>query len=88
MHPFVMGELSLGRLSNRREIMDLLGRLPAAPLADHKEVLHCAETNKLGGSGIGWIDAHLVASALLARARLLTADKALLEVALRLGIAA
>jgi predicted nucleic acid-binding protein len=87
LHPFIIGELSLGSFSNRSEILRLLGQLPQAVHAGHEEVMHCVQKNQLARSGIGWIDAHLIASALLAGARLLTADKALLKVARRLGIA-
>jgi len=36
-HPFVIGELACGTLRNRREVLDLLGRLPAVPMATHAE---------------------------------------------------
>jgi predicted nucleic acid-binding protein len=88
VHPFVVGELALGRIRNRREIMDLLANLPGIEVAEHREVMHLVENRDLGGSGIGWIDAHLIASAMIARARLLTVDKALLNAARSVGIAA
>ena len=44
------------------------------------------EDNKLYGTGIGWIDAHLVASALLSKSRLMTLDKPLLKIASMLGL--
>ena len=88
VHPFVGGELALGRIRNRQEIMDLLANLPEIEVAEHREVIHLVESRDLGGSGIGWIDAHLVCSAMIAHARLLTADKELLKAARSLGIAA
>ena len=87
-HPFVIGELSCGTIRNRAEILALLSAVPSALVADHLEVLHFVDSNKLFGSGLGWIDAHLLASALLSNCRLLTLDKKLFEAAKTLGIAA
>ncbi len=77
VHPFIIGELACGSLRNRKEILGLLGKLPHAVVADHEEVLALVERKHLFGTGIGWIDAHLLASAMLSRARLLTLDKQL-----------
>ena len=82
-HPFVIGELACGILRNRAEILSLLEALPQAALADHAEVLGFLEKHGLPGEGIGWIDAHLLASARLARAALWTYDRALASAAAR-----
>jgi hypothetical protein len=87
IHPFVVGELACGNLKNRKEILDLLQELPAATVAEQSEVLTLIDSQKLHGKGIGWIDAHLVASALLSGAKLLTHDKALGKTASELGVA-
>jgi hypothetical protein len=63
-------------------------RLPYAPAVAHAEVVEFVHTRKLQGRGIGWIDAQLLASALIARARLWTADTRLASLAASLGIAA
>lgn len=76
-HPFVIGELALGQLRQRSQVLGLLRRLPAAPHADHQEVMSLVERQGLAGSGIGWVDAHLLASARLARVRLWTFDRSL-----------
>jgi len=55
-------------------------------MAEHREVMHLVESRNLTGSGIGWIGAHLIASTMIARAKLMTRDKALLKVARQLGI--
>jgi predicted nucleic acid-binding protein len=86
VHPFIIGELSLGRLTNRNEIVDLLSRLPLAPVAEHDEVTAVVDKHHLPGSGIGWVDAHLIASALLGNAKLLTADKPLQRASRRIGV--
>lgn len=79
-HPFVIGELACGGLRGGHEVRRLVERLPQVEEATHDEVMAMIERRRLSGSGIGWIDAHLVASALISRARLLTLDKALANV--------
>lgn len=86
-HPFVVGELACGSLKRRREILALLGNLPRVPGVDNEEVLQFVEAHALMGSGLGWIDVHLLASTRLAGARLWTADRRLVLAARRLGIA-
>ncbi len=89
VHPVVIGELACGNLRNRREILDLLSNLPAAPSATDAEVLGLIERRKLMGRGIGYLDAHLLAATALARpARLWTSDHNLARVAAELGLAA
>ena len=85
-HPFVVGELSLGLLRQRAEILARLQRLPQLPIAGHEEVRALVERRRLMGSGIGWVDAHLLASVLIARARLWTLDARLAAVGHRLGV--
>jgi predicted nucleic acid-binding protein len=87
-HPFVLGELACGSLKNRSEILGLLSKLPQASTAEHGEVMNLVETKKLYAAGIGWMDAHLIASALLANVALLTLDKPLRQIAEALGIGA
>ena len=87
-HPFVMGELACGTLRNRREVLDLLDRLPSVPTATHAEALDFLERRALMGRGLGFIDLHLLASAALAApARLWTRDRRLAAVALDLDLA-
>ena len=79
-HPFVIGELACGNLGNRKEILSRLKALPKAEVASHDEVLRLIERDGLMGKGAGFIDMHLLASALLSKARLWTADKGLRKV--------
>lgn len=88
VHPFVVGELACGHLRRRREILSALDALPQAPVANHDEVLAFVDAHRLAGAGIGWIDAHLLASALLARVRVWSFDRPLVAAARRLGILA
>jgi predicted nucleic acid-binding protein len=87
IHPFVIGELACGHLSNRKDILMLLSELPQVTMASHEEVLHVVETHKLGDKGLGWIDIHLLASALISRLPLWTRDRRLAATARMLGVA-
>jgi predicted nucleic acid-binding protein len=88
-HPFVLGELACGNLRNRREILDLLAGLPAAPRASDDEVLAFIERHSLMGRGVGYVDVHLLASAFLATdTRLWSHDGRLASVAADLDVAA
>lgn len=81
-HPFVIGELACGTLRRRAEILRLLKELPQAPVATNAEVLEFIERRKLMGRGIGFVDAHLLASVTLTgSATLLTKDRRLAAVA-------
>ena len=83
-HPYVLGELALGRLSQREEILGLLSGLPRSAVATHDEVLAFVETHDLPGTGIGYVDAHLLAATLLTPGgRLWTADSRLAAAAVR-----
>lgn len=87
-HLFVVGELACGNLKNRGEILKLLGDLPAAPTATDMEALEFIERRALMGRGIGYIDVHLLAAAVLSvDTRLWTRDKRLADAAKELDIA-
>jgi len=87
MHPFVVGEIACGRVSNRRVVLESLQELPTTPVASAAEVLHLIESQELMGRGIGYVDAHLLASATLGGVRLSTRDKRLRSVAEEMGLA-
>ena len=87
-HPFVIGEIALGHLVPRQEVLRLLANLPAAIVATHGEVLAFIDTHRLFGRGIGYIDTHLLAAARLsAGAVFWTRDKRLHSIAAELGLA-
>ena len=73
---------------DRTAVLIDVRRSPSVPVAEHGEVLALVERRRLMGTGIGWVDAHLLASALLARVRLWTLDQGLARQARRLGVAA
>lgn len=84
-HRLVIEELACGSLAGRKEVLSLLETLPRVPEAEHSEFLHFVEKRRLCGTGLGAVDAHLLASAVLARARLWTRDAALARAAERIG---
>ena len=86
VHGFIIGELACGNLKNRREILSLLQTLPAAPAVSQEEALHFIEQQALAGMGIGYIDAHLLASARLIGIPLWTSDLPLKRVAEKLSL--
>ena len=88
-HPFVLGELALGNLRQRDDVLRVLRRLPQATSAAHQEVIQLIDREVLFGRGIGYVDAHLLAAArLTAGSRLWTHDRRLQAVAAQLDLAA
>jgi predicted nucleic acid-binding protein len=85
IHPFVVGELACGSLKSRNKILDLLNSLPQATVATDLETLGFIETHAIMGRGIGYVDAHLCASAQLSNAKLWTRDKRLYAVVTDMG---
>ena len=60
VHPFVIGELACGMLPDRAEALRRLTMLPQIEQAAQDDVLSTIESMGLMGSGIGFIDAHLL----------------------------
>ena len=85
-HPFTIGELACGNIRNRAEVLSLLRALPMARVAEHDEMLDFIDRQSLMGTGLGLIDVHLLASALLSRAPLWTVDKSLAAASIQLEI--
>ena len=85
-HPFVIGELACGWLQRRSEVLALLQRLPTVAVASHAEVFGFVERYRLMGRGMGWIDAHLLASAAVAGTQLWSRDRRLSDIARTLGL--
>jgi predicted nucleic acid-binding protein len=85
-HPFVVGELACRALRDRDQVLSLLQALPEADAAEHSEVIGFLDRERLYGRGIGWIDAHLLASARLSDAPLWTFDRRLSRIAAALKL--
>lgn len=89
MHPFVIGELSLGHINPRNEILEFLRSIPPAQVAEEEEVVSFIGAHRLYGVGIGYVDAHLLASAWLGPdTRLWTRDQRVRKIARDLAIEA
>jgi predicted nucleic acid-binding protein len=88
MHPFVLGEVSLGHLDPRAGILGMLQSLPASEMAENGEVLEFIDRYRLFGTGLGFVDVHLLTATALTFCALWTRDKRLRATAERLGIAA
>ncbi|MBM3908396.1 MAG: PIN domain-containing protein [Gemmatimonadetes bacterium] len=80
-HPMVIGELACGALTARQTTLALLHALPRAESASEQEVLTLIERARLFGTGLGIVDAHLLASMLLSDVELWTRDRALAKAA-------
>jgi predicted nucleic acid-binding protein len=88
MHPHVLGEIALGSIKNREHVLCHFEALPIPNVAEEGYVLHLIDQQNLSATGIGYTDAHLLASTLLTPGALLwTRDRRLLAQADRLRLA-
>jgi predicted nucleic acid-binding protein len=88
IHPFMIGEVALGSLRDHDTIIASLLEMPRPQVASEAEVLSLIRNRFLAGSGIGYVDAHLLASARLTPETLLwTRDKRQKRVAEAMGVA-
>jgi predicted nucleic acid-binding protein len=85
-HAFVYGELLIGDAGGRNQLLNDYEQMHQAPVVAHDEVVAFVQSRRLYGRGVGWIDAHLLASALVGRLKLWTTDARLAVVAEELGI--
>lgn len=85
-HDFVYGELLIGDKGGRKQLLAAYQLIHQAPMVPHVEVVSFVRQHRLHGRGVGWIDTHLVASALVGRLDLWTADPRLAVVAAELGV--
>jgi predicted nucleic acid-binding protein len=86
-HQFITAELALGTVVERAETIALLEALPQASVASQRELMLLIERERLASSGIGFVDAHLLASCRLSDALLWTRDRRLAAQAQLLGCA-
>ena len=80
-HPYILGELACGNLKDRPVILSYLKLLPMSIVAEHEEVLAFIENNRLMGKGLGYVDVHLLASAVLTGVSVWTLDNKLAQTA-------
>ncbi len=86
-HELVYGELLIGDRAGRQKLLALYERIHQAGPVPHREVVEFVRHRKLHGQGVGWIDIHLLASALVGRLHLWTVDSRLSVMAKELGVA-
>ena len=85
-HDFVFGELLIGDKGTRRELLADYALMHQAPVVAHREIVDFVRQRRLQARGVGWVDTHLLASALVGRVDLWTADSRLAAIASELGI--
>lgn len=85
-HDLIYGELLIGDPGGRAAVLESYTLIRSISHVRHDEVVEFVRANQLFGRGIGWIDAHLLASCLVAAVPLWTADERLATVASELGI--
>jgi predicted nucleic acid-binding protein len=85
-HDFVLGELLVGDKGGRKQLLADYVLMHQSPAVPHHEVVAFVQQRRLHGRGIGWVDAHLLASAIVGRGSLWTADPRLAAAATELGI--
>lgn len=87
IHPYTIGEIALGSLANRDAVLERLALIPAAPVAESRQMPGFIARHRLLRTGIGYVDSHLLASAmLLENGKLWTRDKRLAALADRLSL--
>ena len=86
-HDFVFGELLIGDKGGRKRLLSDYEQMYHAPVVSHEEVVAFVRDRRLHGRGVGWIDAHLLASALVGRLKLWTTDPSLESLAKEMGVA-
>lgn len=87
IHPFIVAEIALGSLYNRKKRLEELDALQRVKVAQLAEVRRMIEAHALYSKGIGLTDAHLLASCLLSLGvKLWTRDTSLEAVARSLGV--
>ena len=86
-HDFVYGELLVGDRGGRKQLLAGYEQMHQAPVVAHGDVVAFVRERRLHGRGVGWVDLHLLASALVGRLTLWTTDPRLATLARELGIA-
>ncbi len=76
-HPLIVGELACGNFKDRAVILSYLQLLPMSIEAEHHEVLSFIDNNRLMRKGMGYVDVHLITSAVLTGVPFWTLDKKL-----------
>jgi predicted nucleic acid-binding protein len=73
-HEMIFGELLIGDRGGRLKLLQSYPQMHQAPTVRHDEVVDFVRARKLFGLGVGWIDVHILASAVVSRMQIWTAD--------------
>jgi predicted nucleic acid-binding protein len=85
-HELVYGELLIGDRGGRKKLLATYTRFVQAATLPHQDVVAFVEGRRLHGRGVGWIDIHLLASAIVSSLKLWTADPRLSAMAHEFGV--
>lgn len=86
-HELIYGELLIGDRGGRRKLLAAYERIHQVNTVPHREVVEFVRDRKLHDHGLGWIDIHLLASAIVERLLLWTADTRFSAIATEFGVA-
>lgn len=86
-HEFVYGELLIGDRGGRAKLLASYEKMHQATLVPHGDVVAFVRARRLHGRGLGWVDVHLLASAIVGHLQLWTADQSFAAVASEFGVA-
>jgi predicted nucleic acid-binding protein len=86
-HELVYGELLIGDVRGRRKLLAGYELMQQARIVPHDDVVGFVRDRRLQGRGVGWIDIHLLASALVEGLKVWTADPRFAAMAAELGVA-
>ena len=85
-HELIYGELLMGERGGRLKLLSAYKQMYQAPMVPHREVVAFVRDRRLHGRGVGWVDIHLLASAIVGRLKLWTVDPRFIDVACELGV--
>ncbi len=87
-HDMIFGELLIGDVGGgRKPLVDTYSQMHHAANVPHEEVVEFVRMRRLGGRGVGWVDIHVLASAVIGGFQFWTADRRLSVLARELGLA-
>jgi predicted nucleic acid-binding protein len=87
-HPFVTGEILVGNPHQRERLQGFLRDLPSIDPVDEGQFHDVLDRAELWGRGLGFVDVHLIAAALIAGdTRIWTRDRRMLDEIVRLDLA-
>jgi predicted nucleic acid-binding protein len=86
-HEVVFGELLIGDRGGRVKLLAAYSQMYQAPIVPHGDVVEFVRSRKLHGRGVGWVDVHVLASAVVGNLQLWTADPRFATIAAELQVA-